>query len=379
MIVFRYLNREILYTLFAVTLILLLIFLSNQFIRYLDAVADGRLAFWIFLRLMLVEMPHLLSLLFPLGLYLGILLAYGRLYADNEMTILQALGLGRQQIVWLTLPMILGMVVLVAVLTLWMGPQITHYRDQLLAQIGETSLQTLLPGQFQATSNGKRVFYVARMSVDRKNLQTIFVAEKTTQDDSAASDNWSVLAADRGYQELNAKTGDLFLVTTDGHRYSGIPGSPNYQIIDYTKYGVKLEQRFTGVSLQNEDALPTWALWKVRNKQAALAELQWRISLPLSALLLGLLAIPLSQLKPRQGKYARLVPAILLYIIYANLLFVSRAWLGKGVISGLLGMWWVHLLLLVVVSLLLPNEYQWQRLKRLLPYFRLSKDAELAA
>lgn len=368
MLIFRYLNREIILTLLAVTLILLLIFVSNQFVRYLGAVADGRLAFWVFMRLVAIEIPHLLVLLLPLSLYIAILLSFGRLYADNEITVMQAAGMSRKQLLYQTLPIALVVATIVGILTLWLSPIIVHYRDQLLAQMGETSLQTLLPGQFQSGFDGNRVFYVAHMSVDRKNLDNIFVAEKNRSASVNGQTVWTVLSANRGYQMVDPKTGDLFLVTTDGHRYEGVPGTSNYQMVDYEKYGIRIEQNYSADTHTNFASMSTYFLtqlfiWPLYvDKKPVMAELQWRLSLPLSAILLTILAVPLSRVKPRQGKYANLIPAILFYIVYANLLFVSRTWVEKGTLHGLLGMWWVHILLLLVASIFLLNDYQKKRI-----------------
>ena len=140
---------------------------------------------------------------------------------------------------------------------------------------------------------------------------------------------------------LDPTTGDKFVVLTQGYRYTGIPGTPDYQIAQFASYGVRVQQNAIPAKNRTE-ATPTLALWQqARGNPDYAAELQWRIALPLSALVLTLISVPLSKVKPRQGRYARLVPAFLLYILYVNLLFASRAWIEDGVIPPTLGLWWV--------------------------------------
>lgn len=368
MIIFRYLSKEAAVTLFAVTCVLLLIFLSHQLVRYLHYAADGRIASWTVLQLMCLEIPHLLTLLLPLGLFLGILIAYGRLYADNEMTILSVSGVSTGQLIQMTLPVIFCITLLVASLTLYFTPIISGYRNQLLAELGEdTNLKTLLPGRFQEISGGKRIVYIEKLSSDRQHMQTIFMAEQSDTPRANGDPNWTVVSADKGYQQRDAQTGDPFIVTTNGHRYVGTPGKNDYQILHYAKYGVRIRAHVNEV-VNDEDALPTLALWKMMHvklhRLQTIAELQWRFSMPLQALLLGLLAVPLSRTQPRQGKYARLFPSLILYMIYAHLLFIARDWTVRGVVIPLVGQWWVHGLFLIVLAYLLFGKTCWDTIKK---------------
>ena len=147
LLISRYLTREVFGTLIAVTLVLLLIFISNQLVRYLSYAASGKIAANILLQLMGFSLPSLLALLLPLGLYLGIVLAYGRLYADNEMRVMQIGGFTTQKLVWVTSLFALGITLLVSVLMLWINPFIAAKRDQLIAKNAtmDAIFETLLP------------------------------------------------------------------------------------------------------------------------------------------------------------------------------------------------------------------------------------------
>lgn len=373
MIIFRYLNREIGFTLAATTSILLFIFLSNQFVRLLGQAATGKFAQSLLLKLMAIEIPHLLIILLPLGLFLSIILAYGRFYVDNEITVLSACGFSQKQLVNATLPTVLLITFSISILTLWAVPKLLIQRNHLLAQSGTAvELQATLPGRFQEVEGGKRVFYVEKISADKQRMQNIFMAQlpKNTHSNSTIPP-WIIVTANSAYQMLDNATGDRFFVTVDGHRYEGLPGTKNFRIVHYKEYGIRIESHASIID-NPEETLPTLALLqKGKNKNAAIAELQWRFSLPLSTLLLGLIAIPLSRVKPRHGRYTQLLPAILIYTLYINLLLVNRHWIELGLIHPLLGIMLSHGVMLFVLIFLWLQHIGWQHSKNvLIAYWR---------
>ncbi len=361
MILFRYLAKEVFTTLTVITLILMLIFLSNQFAHYLLLTAAGKMVGMQLLHLMILEVPQLLSLVLPLGFYLGLLLAYGRLYVDNEMVVMMVGGLGYKRLLRFTLRLASVVAFIVLLFTFWINPIVSKTRDELLQHVESASaLQTLLPGRFQAVDNGTKVFYVEKMSADRERLKNIFVAEK--------SDNsWAVMSAEGGYHYIDPQSKQHYVVATTGNRYEGEPGTKNFTLIHYAKYGVRIDTPMPYINDQIDD-VPTWQLWERiihhDHPTQAAAELQWRISIPLCVFILSLLALPLSQASPRQGRFARLFPAILLYIVYANLLIMGQNWIDDGTLRPLYGLWIMHLGMLLIVSLLLANQMGWFRLIR---------------
>jgi lipopolysaccharide export system permease protein len=247
-------------------------------------------------------------------------------------------------------------------LSFWLTPKLMAYRQQLLAQTGTAiELDTLLPGRFQQTNGGQQIFYVESMSTNKQRMQNIFMAQMDTANNAAnpAITPWIILNAESGAQMIDKKTGDRFFVATQGRRYQGVPGSKDFQLVQFGEYRIRIEKHVTDIGAQ-QNALSTSALWHstknkadtAANKADAASELQWRVSAPLSVLLLALLAIPLSQVKPRHGRYAALLPAILIYIIYVNLLVLGRDWIEQRSISPALGLWWIHGLLLLAIILI---------------------------
>lgn len=358
MIITRYLSREIFTITIIATLILMLIFMSNQFARYLALAAAGKMMVLQLLHLMLLEIPQLLSLILPLAFYLSILLAYGRLYIDNEMIVLNTCGLSYQYLLSRTMLFATCIAIPVFIFTLILNPIFATARNQLLSQINAASaLQTLQPGRFQQANNGQRIFYVERMSSDHQLLQNVFVAEKANSIDPDIKSTWSVMSAAGGHRYFDSKTKEQFVVADNGYRYEGDPGTNNFTIIHFDQYGVRIDIPVPYIGSDIDNASTLQLLKQVRqHKLEANAELQWRIAMPLSVYILTLLALPLSWVKPRQGRFTQLFPAILLYIIYANMLIVGQDWILNGILMPTLGLWIVHIILLLLAIVLVLNR-----------------------
>ena len=361
MIISRYLTKEVFNTLLAVTFIILLIFLSNKLVRYLSYAAVGKVAPNIVLQLMGFEIPYLLALLLPLGLYLAILLAYGRLYADSELRVLHGCGLSVGRLIAITSMLALTITAIVVILTLWVNPWIATQKSKLIAYSLSTDnlLNNLMPGRFQVSPDGRRVFYVERISRNHKQANNIFIADQGKNPGPESYSSWTVVSAANGSHMKDHVTQDRFIVATDGYRYEGVPGQNDFKIIQFKKYAVRMPNTTMVSKRDEQEAISTAALWKNYQKPENASELQWRFSIPISALLLGLLAIPLSQVQPRHGRYSQLAPAILIYIVYMNMLFVARNWVEQKVLPISLGMWWVHGIVLVLVLAFVMIQSGW--------------------
>lgn len=366
MIIFRYLVKEVIQTVLATTAILMLIFLCTQFVHYLSDAAVGKFTAKILLHVMMLQIPYLLGLLMPAGLYLALLLSLGRLYVDREMTVLFSCGLSQKRLLAYTMIMAFAVMIVVAILNLWLAPIIAKDQKQLFAQAKSAPLiETMLPGRFFASRNGQSVLYVQNISRDHTHLKNLFIAQRKIHPHQPPT--WSIVVAHNGYvnQNIQSKHG---LVIADGHRYQGMPGTANFQVDSFGTYSI--QGKIANASFHhNAQTMSTLQLLKIgfSNPDAA-AELEWRFSMPLSVIILTLLALPLSKVDPRQGKFAQLIPAVLIYIIYANMMFMVRSWIQEKQISPYLGVWWLHgLLLLLALIFMAWKGSWWQRMKRKLP------------
>lgn len=352
MIVFRYLSREVLITLSAVSAVLLVIIMSGRFIKYLAQAAQGLLDPGVLLLIMGYRLPGFLQLILPLGLFLGILLAYGRMYLDSEMTVLSATGMSQRRLMLFSLAPAALTAALVGWLSMGLTPQGISEVDRILSeQDSLTEFDTLVPGRFQTLRNGTRVTYTRDLTDDRTELADVFISETNLSSTTGVQRDLSVLVAESGRQEIQPD-GSRYLILENGYRYDGNPGQANYRAIQYDTYGVLLPKPEVNIEVGEREAMPTLEL--IGSDDIRLqSELQWRLSLPLLVFIVTLLAVPLAKVNPRQGRFLKLLPAILLYMAYLTMLIAARSALDKGRVPMALGLWWVHAIFFSIGMLML--------------------------
>lgn len=372
MIVFRYLSREVLLTLSAVSAVLLVIIMSGRFIRYLAQAAQGLLDPGVLLLIMAYRIPGFLQLILPLGLFLGILLAYGRMYLDSEMTVLSATGMSQQRLFTYSLAPAAIVALLAGWLSLGLAPQgVEHVARILNQQSAMTELDTLVPGRFQSMKNGARVTYTEELSEDRGSLAGVFISEKQLTSKGDKERGISVLVAESGHQEIQPD-GSRYLILENGYRYDGNPGQADYRAIKYETYGVLLPKPEVATDVTDREAIATRDL--IGSDQPRLkSELQWRLSIPVLVFVVTLLAVPLSRVNPRQGRFLKLLPAILLYMAYLAMLIAARGALDNEKVPAALGLWWVHGVFVLIGLLLLywePLRLRWAACRAVLEVAR---------
>lgn len=365
MIVQRYLAKEVMVTLAALTSILLLIFISNQFVQYLSRAAAGSLPGLVILKLLMLEVPNLLGLLLPLGLYMAILVAYGRLYAESEMIVLQACGYTQKQLIISTMILAVITALITGFLMIWASPIIARDRQQLIKGGGiSTLIQVIIPERFKSIDQGKRVFYVSQVTRDHTEAEGIFLAQQENKLNKEGEPIWDIVWADKGFSNEDSK-GAQFIVLGNGREYKGSPGVGDFQTISFKEYKVRLPQANDSAYRNDMSTIPTAQLLPLNNEDPAkAAEMQWRLSVPLMALTLGLLAVPMSKINPRRGKYGKMLPAIIVYVIYANLMFVGRDWIVAKSVPTWIGLWWLHLAVLLLAVFLIWFEGKDYRRKK---------------
>jgi len=339
----RYIIVEILQTLLAVLVVLLLIFMGRYFAVYLADAAAGEIAGIVVIDMLLLRTVSAMNMMLPFSLYIAVLLAFGRFYKDSEMTALASSGVGVSRALRPVLVLSLIFTVIVAVISLWLSPW-AEAKQALITATAEANsdLDGVLPGQFNPIGKrDKAVFYVEKLSNDRQAMENLFVQlEKNGQAD--------VISARRGYKHIDQATGDQYLIFEDGYRYQGIPGSRNFTIQQYKTNAIRIEVPSLGVQRQRNRAISSRELWDSEELRQQV-ELQWRLSMPISTLLLAIVGVLLSKTSPRQGRFAKLFIAIMVYVIYNNLLSIARSWLEQDKLPAELGIWWVHLLLVLFI------------------------------
>lgn len=266
LIIDRYIIREIIYTLLAVLAVLLIIFVSNRFIRYLAEVSGGAIDASVLFAIVGLKTLSALVIILPLGLFMAVLLAFSRLYKDSEMTALNACGVTMARIYRPVLLLSAVIAAVVAVIAFYAAPWAEERGYQIRdAQQARTALSGAAPGRFAQFSGGKGVFYFQRFAADGETMSGVFARQQRDDGDI-------VLVADRGYARAG-EDGQQYLVFEDGHRYEGEPGSADFRLIEFREHTVRLEQREVRASSRKQRALPTATLL-ASDKVIHVAELQ---------------------------------------------------------------------------------------------------------
>ena len=355
----RYLLKEVIQGWLAVTLFLWLMLVSNRLVRYLGDAASGEIPGDLVFKLLGLKMVWYLVHVVPFALALGVMLGLGRLYRDNEMTVLSACGVGP----WRIYKPLFGFGVLVAIVLAWLALFISPEIEGLSNRMAKTAkeqanLSILGAGRFNEMQHGRFVFYAERFSKDKQNMENLFILVR-----SLTGKPPQLLTARSAYRKHDAETGDDFLVLVDGYRYEGQPGRADYRIMQFGEYGVRIDLPDKVEVEEKTASIPTGVLMGSADPEE-IAELQWRIAMPVSVMVLLFLTMPLSRSSPRQGRYGRMVIAILLFVIYYNFLATAKFWVSEGKVPPVIGLWWVPVLTVLLTMALLGGESLMCRLRR---------------
>jgi len=335
----RYIFKEIAQSWLGVTSVLLCILLTNQFARVLGDVAKDKLPKDAVFQIIGLTALQYLTILVPIGLFLSIMLALGRLYRDSEMPAMMACGVGSSDIYrplsWLLIPLALA----VGWLAMDVGPKaLTEIERIGMEARRQADLSTIEPGRFTSGREGNAVVYAEEV-VGPGEVRNVFVQRRT--DDGEIE----VVVADRGEQRDTDNPNLRFFVLHDGRRYKGVPGTADFSVVEFAEYGIPYSLPAVEDSNLRPRAMHTADLI-ASSAPEHIAELHWRVGIPLATVVLAILAVPLSRSQPRQGRYGRLAIGLLVFIIYFNMLSAGKAWLEQGTVAPIAGLWWVHGLML---------------------------------
>ena len=344
----RYILREVATSWAAVTVVLLVILVGNQVAQVLGQAAEYRYPHGVVGQLIVLTSIQNLSVVLPVGLLLGIMLALGRLYHESEMAAIRACGIGPLQLLKPVLLLATAVMLVLAWLTLVLAPRAFGEAQQIRRDsLRAAQFGALVPGRFHSFAGGTGVFYAESVGPDG-DLYKVFIERRVQGHLEIA------LAARASHR---SEEGGLLQVITlyDGERYEGTPGLARLRRMEFREHGIPIRLGDPAAGPARVETMPS-ALLAASRSVGEIAELQWRLSMPLMALLLALLAVPLAELSPREGRYARIGYAILVYFIYVNLLTAARSWLEKGSLAPMPGLWWPHVGLFILALLLLLRQ-----------------------
>lgn len=330
----RYIYREIIHTWLAVTIVLLFILLINQFARVLGEVAKGYLPRGAAFQVIGLTGVQYLTILIPIGVFLSIMLALGRLYRDSEMPAMLACRVGPGGVYRPVFLVMVPLAILVGWLSMVIGPlALTEIREIGVEARRQADLASIEPGKFTSGSGGAVVY--AEKVLGPGILENVFLQRRRE------SGEIEVVIAERGEQRESDDPDTRYFVLYNGRRYEGIPGSTEFRVMQFAEHGIPYQLPGASKAELAPREMPTLQLIG-SSEQGEVAEFHFRLAVPIATIILALLAVPLSQSQPRQGRYGKLAIGLLIFIIYFNLISAGKTWLENGTVQSSVGLWWVH-------------------------------------
>ncbi len=348
MIFRRSLVRELTATAVGLFLILLAILFTNLVLRLLARAAGGTVAPEGILALLGFNALFYFNILLSVALFLTVLLTLSRWYRDSEMIVWFTSGLSLvdwlRPILLFAAPFLVAIIVLSLYLSPWAEQRKLEFEQQLKSR-DDISLVT--PGLFREFPRANLVVFVQSVNPLDNTVRNVFLHSIEDKQDSTT-------VAARGKLE-DMPNGDRFIVLEHGRRYQGTPGTADYRIVEFERLGRRIEPSEVRALPTSTKALPTPALL-VTDDRVDRAELFWRISVLISALVLTLLAVPLAYVNPRMGRSFNFFAAMFLYMLYSNCLNIVQSLIAQGRLDFWAGLALPHVIALVVVVVLFRHQ-----------------------
>jgi len=376
-IIFRYLLKEVAKTQLAVFFVLMTIFISQKFVRVLGDASEGSIPGQMVMIFIALKIPDLAGMMLPLSLFLGVLLAYGRIYSDNEMTVLHACGVSEWYVVRVTLVLAFVTAIFTGIFTLYLAPMASEYQYQVKDKLAaESGLSSLVAGRFQKTGNEKAVIFIHDKNRKDNSFNKVFVAQLPDENHSEESIiNSSLVYAKKG-QVFEEESGSQRLVLSDGTRYHSDAVNGEFQSVAFDKYYIQILDQEIEQKHRKLSALPTQQLFKATDAKSIAeygATIQWRIAFPLACIILIFIAVPLSAVNPRQGKFAKMLPALMLFLGYFLLLTAMRSSVERQALPSSIGLWPIHIsALLLGIIFIMKERSSGRKIKAKLPRLKRS-------
>jgi lipopolysaccharide export system permease protein len=345
----KYLLREWFWTFLAVTVVLIIVLFGVAVGELLNDVAGGRVPPGLLGSLLLLKSPDLLNKILPLAIFIAVIWGLGRLYRDQEMSVMRSSGFSWQMMLRPLFNLLLPVAALVLLVGVFISPLASKLAQEKLEYAFRTAAEWgLQTGRFHVLQNGNLILYVETVEADGRSLRNIFIQQRR-------ADREQIWVAEQGYYWLDVNTGMRYLTMENGQITEGGRESLDFGVVRFSRNDLRLpdpEDR------HNPDGVETKSSSELifSDDAAEAAEFQWRISPALAIIVLGFLAIPLSHHEPREGRGGRIMLGIFAYIIYANLLYMSRSWTANGSMPVVIGTWWVHVLVLLIAIIWLRRQ-----------------------
>ena len=346
------LRKELSFTTGGVFLVLVTIMITTLVIRILSFAANGTVNPKDAFVLIALATLGYMAVLLTVSLFVAVLIVLVRWYKDSEMIVWFASGLSVTNLIRPILQFATPLIIIIALLALFVWPW-SNRESTLISQRFQQrdDVSMVAAGQFKESAKADRVFFIEELDPDKSEVKNIFAAD-------SKNGRLSIAVASTGFIQ-NSEGGEKSIVLNNGRRYEGLPSQPDFRILEFNEYTTKIRSKEAlAPPPRDREKSVTELLSTAEPAQinANLAELLWRIGLPLMALGLVLIAIPLAYVNPRLGNYTAMLYAILIYLIYSNLLNLSQNFVSQGKINFYMGIWPIHVIALVAATILIRNR-----------------------
>lgn len=348
-------SQELIFTAGALFLILIGIVVAQRAGFLVGSAAKGWIPNDAITTILGFNLIKFLPMIMSLTIFLTVLLTLTRWHQDSEMVIWFTSGLGITKWIRPIIMFAAPVIVIIALLSFFVMPWATQkVEDYKLELKSRDESSSISPGVFKESNNGERVYFVESFDELGNVVKNVFI--QSTQHKKTG-----IIVASQG-RRYQAENGDSFILLEKGRRYQGKPKTAEFSTTEFESYAIRLEtkevaRKPVAAEMVSTDKLLTSE--SLRDK----AELQWRLAIPVSAIVLVLLAIPMSFVDPRAGRSLNLMLAIFMFIIYNNMLSIFEAWITQGKINSLIGLWPVHIIFALLAV------YLFYRRNYLLPIF----------
>ncbi len=356
----RYFLRELVTSVLATTIVLLVIFTGGTFARVLQQVANGSFPASVMFQVLGLRIVSALPALLPLSLFLGVLVALGRLWRDSEMHVLAAAGMGQAGLMRPALLLGVPVTVLIAMVSLWLGPLSVRTANRLVTDANRSVIAAGLDaGRFTELPGKGGVIFVGGMNRQGTHLDQVFLASDQPGDKQHPP-QIRLITARKGQLYQGSEQRGRYLALLDGWQFQVPLGHLNWQRMRYQRNDVALSEvqpQADDADTNPLDSTGTLDLLQADSVDAR-AELAWRTAAPATALVLLLMALPLSRQSPREARYGRLLIAVLAYFLYFLLLSLGRALIERGTVGNSAPMWGLHLVVALTALWLFRRQYR---------------------
>jgi lipopolysaccharide export system permease protein len=347
MIFRKYIIKEVAITAVAVLMILALIYVSGRYVEYLGDAASGKLGRDMILKMMGLKLVNATVQLIPICMFFAVLLVLGRMKQSQELVTIYASGIGRNFVMKTVSITAFAFAVVVFILAFFTAPWSEQRSSDLEARANaEADINGIAAGRFKELRDGNRIVYVSELSEDRSRMQGVFMQYREEETLGLVKAKEATLKED--------ENASRHLVLHNGSRYIGKGNNLDFTVTDFETYSIRLDQKKEDP--RNKLSAVSTAELMAQGDNFAVAELQWRLSFPLATIMLALLGAAMTLGHGRETRYGNIILALLIFFLYRNLLAIARSLIKSGEIDGVIGLWWVHAIMLVTIVLVFNKD-----------------------